>query len=288
MSWSELRVELPATVAELAQDILNDLGASGTQEDFVPGEAPPPRQPWDDGPPPPPPARLQVKAWFEAPDRDAVVADFIRRLGRNRYGVLCSWVDVADQDWDASWKAGFPPIVVSDRLAVVPPWDVPERPGVVIIEPGQGFGTGQHETTLQALTLLDRYSEGLSSALDVGCGSGVLALAAARLGLSAAGLDNDPVAVEDARRNGVRNGLDVPFFVGTAVDGQPADIVLANLFAEVLVAERDALLLLTRHTLILAGILADREERVRAAFDAEATLVERLVDGEWVALVYRP
>lgn len=285
MSWSELRVELPAAVAEPAQDILMDLGASGTQEDYPPGETPVPRQPWDEGPPPPPPARLLVKAWFEDPDREALVAAVRARLGRLRYGVQFEWADVEERDWDEAWKAGFPPIHVSDRLVIAPPWD--PLPNAVLVEPGQGFGTGQHETTRQALRLLDRHADGHETALDVGCGSGVLALAAWRLGLSASGLDNDPVAVDDARANAARNGAPVEFRVGTASDGAPADLVLANLFAEVLVAERDALLLLTKRTLILAGILADREARVRAAYDAEATLLDRDQDGEWVALVYR-
>lgn len=278
MAWRELAIRARGDDVERLSGGLFGLGAAGVQEDWLPGEAPPARQPWDTGPPPPEPAGRLVRAWFEGADEEAVtraVADL---------GYDGAWSDVPDVDWEAESRAAFPPLPISPRLVVAAPWDAP--PGALIVEPGQGFGTGQHPTTRQALRALDGLADGCATAIDVGCGSGVLALAAAKLGLRAVGIDVDEPSIADARRNAALNGLDVPFST-TPVEGltEPADLVLANLFAEVLVEMAPHLDRLTRKHLVLAGILAEREGKVRAAFDHLA-LEGRDQDGEWVSLVY--
>ena len=287
MAWVEVVVDLPRGLADHAQALLFVLGAAGTEEAWRPGEAPPPRQPWDRGSPPPEPARKHVKAWLEDPDADAVEAELRERLGEDLGPI--TFAPFVDVDWEAQTHASFPPVEVSERLVVVAPWDADRYdPAIrVVIDPGQGFGTGRHETTRQALVALLQWGAPGQSALDVGCGSGVLAIAAARLGLRAAGLDDDPVAVRDAEGNAARNGLDVPFHLGTAdaVTGT-YDLVMANLFAEVLVEASAALVRVTGGKLVLAGILADRADAVRAAFDPALRLVSATLDGEWVALVY--
>lgn len=277
MAWRELAIRVHHVDVERVSAIAFDLGASGVQEDWLPGQAPPPRQPWDTGPQAPEPAERLLRAWFDEPDEAAVGA----ALGPD---VDATWSDVEDVDWEARSRAAFSPIVVSERLIVAPPWDAPE--GAVIVEPGQGFGTGQHATTRQALRALDRVADGCRTALDIGCGSGVLALAAAKLGLRAEGIDVDAPSIADSLANARLNGLEVAFSTTPVQDlREPADIVLANLFAEVLVAMAPDLTRLTRRHLVLAGILEDREPAVLAAF-AHLVLEDRDQDGEWVSLVY--
>jgi ribosomal protein L11 methyltransferase len=167
-------------------------------------------------------------------------------------------------------------------------------PGALILEPGQGFGTGQHATTRLVLErlvcLLDHEGDATprSRVLDVGCGSGILALAAAHLGADAYGIDHDPFAVDGARSQATRNSLSVPFDT-TPLSDVPGrwTIVLANLFADTIVELAESLMAKTEKHLILGGILADRERRVREVFDPRFGQPDRVEDGEWVCLHYR-
>lgn len=280
MGWLELvlpdvpRGSLPAVSAALFAN-----GASGLQEDQPVERRPPPRQPWDRGPRTKPPSTVLVRAWFEAPDRLAVA----NALGDIVPGCSPAWVVVADTDWETAWREGFEPLQIGD-LVITPPWHPIE--GAIVIEPGQGFGTGKHETTRAALTALSGRVKTGTTVLDVGCGSGILALAAAHAGAVAEGIDIDPASVEEAARHAELNGLAATFST-TPVDQirEPRAVVLANLYAELLVQLAPELLRLTGHTLILAGILADREQIVRDVF-SNLTLESRTVDGEWVCLVY--
>lgn len=281
MAWVALELPgLPRTQLKAVSERLFALGASGLQEDDLPGQAPPPRQPWDKGPRPKPPPALLLRAWFEEPDRPAIEAALAD------LGLPLRWEDVEEVDWEARWRESFKPLRISDRLTVAPPWDAPA--GAVLIEPGQGFGSGEHPTTQQALHALDALADGCETALDVGSGSGILALAAAHLGLQVRGVDVEESAVRDAQANAARNGLEVPFSttpVARLTD--PADLVLANLHAELIVALAADLVRLTGRWLVLAGILEDRERLVRERLDPELTLAHREQDGEWVSLRYR-
>ena len=280
MPWEELRIEVARRRVDRVAETLHALGAAGLQEDYLPGTAPPPRQPWDTGPLPPAPDVILLKAWFEDPDREAVAAMLASELeGKG------TWHPVDDVDWEAQWRARFAPIQASARLCIAPPWDAPE--GAIVIEPGQGFGTGQHPTTRGALVELDRLADQCRTCLDVGCGSGILAIAAARLGLEAEGIDIDAAAIADAEANAARNNVRIAVSTARAADSHPADLVLANLYAEALLAIADELVRLTGRWLVLAGVLADREDGVRARFGADLTLDARAVDGEWVTLTYR-
>ena len=139
-----------------------------------------------------------------------------------------------------------------------------------------------------ALVAVEALADGLQTALDVGCGSGVLAIAAARLGLRVHGIDIQPSALRDARTNAQRNGVDATFSSGpvSTLTGR-YDLVLANLHAELIVSMADHLVERTGTWLVLAGILADREQPVHAALDGRLALVDRVTDGEWVSLWLR-
>jgi ribosomal protein L11 methyltransferase len=190
------------------------------------------------------------------------------------------------QDWAEAWKAGFERLVISERLAVAPPWSA--EPGDLIIEPGMAFGTGEHPTTRACLRGIDRHAEAGRTLLDVGCGTGVLALAGARRGMVASGVDIDVDAVRAADENAARNGLKATFTTHPLqAITEPADFVVANIFAEVLVTMAPDLHRLCRERLMLAGILADRAHLVIRAL-AGFTLVAEEREGDWVYLELEP
>jgi ribosomal protein L11 methyltransferase len=204
------------------------------------------------------------------------------------------WAELPDQDWNESWKKSFSPIPVGRRLSILPPWeDVPEGRTGIIVDPGMAFGTGHHETTKTCLELIEEWAPRLrgSRFLDIGTGTGILAIAAVRLGFSeAVGLDTDPLAVEAASRNVSLNGLD-------SVHILPGDIsaargtygmIVANLISGVLIgiARKLAARLEPQGIVVLSGMLAGQEDDViRAALKAGLGLKDKLSDGKWVTLV---
>jgi ribosomal protein L11 methyltransferase len=205
---------------------------------------------------------------------------------------------IDEADWAEAWKAHFPVLRVGRRLVVRPTWRRHRRTPddvVLALDPGMAFGTGLHPTTRLCLAaieaLADRGALGGARVLDVGCGSGILAIAALRLGAARAlGLDTDPIAVGATVANARRNGLArrIKARSGSLPSGEPVhDVVLANLIAGVLVPLAPALRdeLRPGGTLLASGIFVDREAEVRAAFEAVALDVRgRSVEREWVAL----
>ena len=202
---------------------------------------------------------------------------------------------LAPQDWTESWKRYFHVLHVTDRVVVRPVWeDYAPAPGelVVAIEPGMSFGTGLHATTQSCIRFLQRLAEtgGLDRAVvDMGCGSGILAIAARKLGFATvSGYDFDPLCIKVSRENAALNGLDIPFAVGDALDPVlPAgDIVVTNILAPVLLEAAPALARAVSardgHALVLAGILDNQYAAVKAAYEAQG-LRERdsLLVGEW-------
>jgi ribosomal protein L11 methyltransferase len=285
MAWRALTLTVSRRRAEDVGAALFSVGAAGVEERWLPGEAPRPRQPWDTGPPAPEPPRVVVVASFEDPDEPTLSEYALGLAAGDPHGGPPAWEDVPEVDWQAAFEASFQPIQVSPRIMVAPPWNAPD--GAIRVEPGQGFGTGDHPTTRLALAALDRHLQAGDHALDVGCGSGVIAIAAVRLGANARGIDVDPIALRDSARNAALNAVDVPFD-DTPLEAvtETYDVVVANVHAEVLRVLAPDLVRVTRRTLILGGILADREEVVRQAF-AGQRLVERDQESDWVGLVYR-
>lgn len=278
--WHALAVEIPRGAVPPVTKALRALGAIGFQEDLPEGVTPKFRQPWDKGPAPRPPKRVLLRAWFDArPPDDAVAA----ALSGHPAGEP-AWIVQAEEDWNEGWKKHFQPVRISDRLVVAAPWH--NVPDALVIEPGNAFGTGEHPTTRACLRAVDRHAGPGATILDVGCGSGVLALAGAKLGMVATGIDIDADAVAAARAAAAANHLAADF------DTPPLsrirgtyDLVVANLFAEVLAALAPDILRVSAGPIALAGILADRAHLVRDAFAAR-TLVLEEVEGDWVALEY--
>ena len=200
---------------------------------------------------------------------------------------------IPDEDWKLSYRKHFKVEVISPRLVVRPPWEaVTPAPGqkVLTLDPGIAFGTGQHPTTRACLDAIDALAvEGTDrSFLDVGCGSGILSIAAALEGFrDVHGFDNDPDAVRNANENAEANGLGALFSDGDlSAPGvaTPADVVAANVLAPVLVrfAREVGALVNPGGRLILSGILDEQYDEVRAAYAALGftELSNRLV-GEW-------
>ena len=204
---------------------------------------------------------------------------------------------VADQDWVRVWMERWRPIHFGGspggaNLWVVPSWLAPPDATAanIILDPGMAFGTGTHATTAMCLTWLAQHPPRDQSVIDYGCGSGILAIAALKLGArSALGVDTDPqaltVSAENAQRNGVTDQLNL-----CLPDGVPnaasADVVLANILAPALVALAPLLTRLTkaRGRLLLSGLLAHQADEVEAAYAKEFAL-ERVVTDDWALLV---
>ena len=208
---------------------------------------------------------------------------------------------IPDEDWKLSYRKHFKTEVISPRLVVRPPWEaVTPASGqkVLTLDPGIAFGTGQHPTTRACLDAIDALAEENADRtfLDVGCGSGILSIAAALEGFrDVRGFDNDPDAVRNANENAEANGLGALFSDGDlSVPGTaaPADVVAANVLAPVLVrfAREVGALVNPGGRLILSGILDEQYEEVRAAYAALgfAEVSNRLI-GEWrTGLFARP
>lgn len=201
------------------------------------------------------------------------------------------WEQVVDQDWAQTWKAGLEPVRVGD-LVVAPPWHATGGADELVIEPGQAFGTGHHETTAGCLAALQELPLGGARVLDVGCGSGILAIAAARLGAdTVVAVDTDPLAVEATVANAAVNDVVVDARAGSAagVDGA-FDVVVANLDTATLGALAGALSarLGPGGTLVASGVSRERVGEAVAAL-AAAGLVPDVREGtEWAVLVARP
>ena len=202
--------------------------------------------------------------------------------------------EVVDQDWLGEWKKSWQPVEVGERFIIAPPWaEIPDEHGriVIRIEPGMAFGTGTHETTRLCLAAIEKYFAG-GSFLDVGTGTGILAIAAAKLFPDARieACDTDAEAIAIARENARLNGVaeKITFRVGTIEETTAsADLVCANLTADVIATILPALLSATCGHLVLSGILDSQAEAVNARLleCGVSEPCETMQDGEWVAIV---
>ncbi|HKJ70198.1 MAG TPA: 50S ribosomal protein L11 methyltransferase [Gammaproteobacteria bacterium] len=234
-----------------------------------------------------------VSALFAAGD---VPADLEERLAAALgFRVALEWVPVEGLDWAHAWKAHFHAFPVGERLWVRPSWVTAEPPAgraEVVLDPGMAFGTGQHGTTRLCLEWLDANvdSGAAPELLDYGCGSGILAIAAAKLGASRVlAVDNESQALEATRANAEANGVGDRIEVAHA-DGRVAargafPLVIANILSQTLMAlaEDITATVAPGGRLALSGILLEHAERVSAAFPG-ITWTGRADDGEWVRL----
>ena len=215
----------------------------------------------------------------------------------------------ADDDWAERWKEGLAPLKVGHRLWIVPTWEhsfrAPEGATVIRLDPGMAFGTGQHATTALCLSVIDEElgssdAAQRTSVLDVGCGTGVLAIAAALLGADrVAAIDNDPVAVETTLENAALNHVSAEVEASgqtLALLNEPFALVVANILAPTLIDMASDLVRMTvpGGRLVLSGILHTQANEVTAAIVTAAEQAQRATwrlletrrRDEWVALTY--
>ncbi|GAB5601906.1 50S ribosomal protein L11 methyltransferase [Thermus sp. FJN-A] len=203
------------------------------------------------------------------------------------------WEELPDEDWLLAWRRDLKPVLLPPFVVLAPwhAWEGPEIP--LVIEPGMAFGTGHHETTRLALRGLARHLRPGERVLDLGTGSGILAIAAAKLGGEALGVDVDPSVLPQAEENARRNGVAVRFLEGSlaeALPHGPFGLVVANLYAELHrdLASRYLEALAPGGRLLLTGILKEKAPWVREALErAGLSPVEAEEEGEWALLVYR-
>ncbi|MDE6472100.1 MAG: 50S ribosomal protein L11 methyltransferase [Clostridia bacterium] len=304
MKYYEITVDTTSEASELVADILTEAGSNGIgiydPKDLL--ELSANGVIWDymdehlindDG-------KAQVKGYFPVDGFESVKAlideklDFLRTNCPFDFGSLdVSKTVVDDNDWVESWKENYKPIHAG-RITIVPEWiDYIPQDGehIVKIDPGMAFGTGEHESTKMCLQLLQALGIEGKSVIDVGTGSGILALASAKLGAKfVEAYDIDDNAVKSAKANAMLNDLSDKLKVDNAnlLDKTTGkfDIVLANITADVLITLSATLgdYLKNDGVVIISGIILKREDDVKNAFiNAGYKIIERVNMGEWVA-----
>ena len=309
MDWMEAVVHTTTMGADLVSDVLMNAGAVGTsiEDRYDVTSSKKEDGMWDmidedvlrhmseD---------VLVKAYFRedqsAQETLLLVQEKLREIGRMDLGfdlgsLAVEHTSVHEQDWAENWKKYYKPFRAGERLVIKPSWEPYEaQDGDLVLEldPGMAFGTGTHETTFMCMEQLERYVKPGCRAIDVGCGSGILALAAAKLGArDVLAIDLDELAVKVAAENTVKNGLSDVVRVkhGDLLENseEQADVIVANIIADVICflcgpAKKH---LLPGGVFICSGIIREREDDVqRALAQAGYTVCNRLAKGEWVCL----
>lgn len=209
----------------------------------------------------------------------------------------CCFEQVPDTDWTLAWRSFFQPVYPTPRMAICPPWDrVPDPPGgfTIAIDPQMAFGTGHHETTRLALLGLEKKIMSGDRVLDVGTGSGILSIAAVKLGASEVmAVDIEADAIENARANCILNGVDTKVVLGQySVDRVSGvfDVGVANIISSILlpIIPELAKRLHPEGYAILGGILDREREALCAALDrTDLVLDEMIEEGEWLCAIAR-
>lgn len=205
--------------------------------------------------------------------------------------------NVKEDDWLNNWRKFFKPMPIGDRLLINPSWYTdtdPEGRAVLNIDPGLAFGTGKHETTRLCLETLERYIKGGEKVLDVGCGSGILGIAAVLLGAqSAFGVDIDTTAVKTANENAVLNHVDQQFsaIAGDLVDKVQGkyDIIVANIVADAIIALSASVKAFMKpdSVYIVSGIIDTRADDVKNAIAGNFDIMEEITMGGWYCFVLK-
>ena len=290
MAWQRLALAIEGRHAEALGEALEARGAlaievtdadAGTPaEQAVFGEPGAEAAPWP---------RARLAALFETDaDVDAILEGALAETGLAS-PMAVSLDRVEDTDWVALTQRQFEPVRAGERLWIVPSWHEAPDPGAinVALDPGAAFGTGSHPTTRLVLAWLEREVRPGDRVLDYGCGSGILGIAAMKLGAAAAtGVDVDPRALEAARYNSTRNGVALEVLEAGAPIVHPATITVANILANPL---RVLAPLIAAHTLAggriaLSGILEDQADDVARSYAPYASLTVAARDAGWVLL----
>ena len=302
MNWLEVSLVVNGELAEAVADVLARFAYSGVMME----QGVKYNDEEDAGTPTGP---ITVRAYLEIDDKiedtRQKLEESLYYLGRIQPLPTATYRQVADQNWMEAWKQHYQPILIGKQLVIVPAWmDSPDPNRVAIkIDPGMAFGTGTHPTTQLCLELMEPIFVAMkhaspSQVIDVGCGSGILSIAAIKLGAKQAlGVDIDAGSIENARENANANGVgeELILSVGSVEEIRRgkflmdrAPLVLANILAPVIIRLFEAGLadlLVQEGTMILSGILQEQEGRVLEAGQRKGLRMnERRQMGDWVAL----
>ncbi len=291
--WIEISVHADGEAAEAVAEVFNRLGEGGAVFETLihPDESPYAGDPVVS-------VKTYLPATRESAPRQRQIEEALWHLSQ-LYPIPAPQIrELAEEDWAEAWKKGYSVQHIGERLVVAPSWEAytPAHDELVVrLDPGMAFGTGLHPTTRLCLMALETWVQAGDHVLDVGTGSGILAIAAAKLGAARViGVDLDPVAVQVARENVRLNDVTdrVQIEVGTLDTLNPMprsmDCVVVNILADVIIKLTPALTTCLRHagTLIASGIIEEQEDAVMKAFDtAGLQVVERRQQKDWVALV---
>ena len=306
MDWIEISITTNTQGADIVSEALMRAGSKGTQI-IDRADVPDPSKPsgyWELIDPElieQMPEEVVVKAWFMDPEQIAPLAEAVAQLpalaGFDLGGLAISSNEVVEKDWAEYWKRFYKPFRIGTSLVVRPTWEEyqAEAGDVVIdLDPGLAFGTGTHETTALCAELIETYYAG-GTVLDVGTGSGILAIAAAKLGAEdVLAIDIDPLAVRTAQENVDKNGLGerVTVRLGDLLEGAigPYEFAVANILADVIIMLSDPLrqALKAGGIFVCSGIIRDREEDVRRTLlQNNYEIIDTRHRGEWVAFAAR-
>lgn len=306
MKWAEISVQTTHEATEAVADLFHELGASGVvieDPDLINSY----RQSgtWDycDIPEETETEVVTVLAYLPV---DEELEDKLRRFEESFIGLVqhglergrgqIKWKEVLEEDWESSWKDYFHPVRVGERIVIKPSWenyDAQPEDLVIELDPGMAFGTGTHHTTAMCCRLLEEIIRPNDVVFDVGTGSGILAVAAAKLGASAIqAVDFDSVAVRVAQENVDINAVGDIVTVGQSdllagVTGQ-ADVVIANIVADIIIRLLPNIpgRLKDGGRFVASGIIAERLADVTAAVLAQGMTVDKVMEeGGWVAMV---
>lgn len=247
---------------------------------------------------------VKIKAYF-SDDKNvseliALINEKISFIGNflNTGKGYMGYNEVDDEDWATSWKKYYKPVKIAERVVIKPSWEVYNASSddiVIELDPGMAFGTGTHETTMMCSQLLEKYLKEGDSTLDLGCGTGILAIIAHKLGAKdITAVDIDEVAVKVARENcklnNVNSGINV--LKGVLKDVKPFryDVVIANIIASVIVDISDSMPYYVNKEgyFLTSGIIKERKQDVLDAYTSKGFKVEEILEmGEWVAIAFK-
>lgn len=286
MKWLEISMELNADLAEPAAELLGRIAPNGAAVEML-----------DEG--------VRVRAWL--PDDDEL-ADRKRRLeeGLWHLGQIQPFPEpvyklIEEEPWEITWNEHYQPLEIGEQLQIVPSWMEPEDDVriPIILEPGMAFGTGAHTTTRQCLEALELLVEDGISVADLGCGSGILAIAAARLGAGeVVALDIDEQAVALAQENVLRNGVGdrVQVLEGSlaelrrVAEGHDFELIVANIRASVLedfIQDGIARELTAGGRIVMSGILDEQLDSILEKAMSGSLQIEQVMQaGDWRSVVF--
>jgi ribosomal protein L11 methyltransferase len=290
MAWISLRIEADSQNADLLSDTLMEVGALSASIEDANAETPDEQAIF--GEPGDPPPGIWNKSIINALlADDANVADVISQLEQltEIKNLRYTTQKVEEQDWVRATQSQFDPIKITDDLWIVPTWHDAPNPNAlnIILDPGLAFGTGSHPTTHLCLAWLVNEIKPQHEVLDYGCGSGILAIAAKKLGAKeVVGVDIDAQAIIASQFNAEQNHVEADFYMATHYPEQPANIVVANILSSALMVLAPALARAskTNGRIALSGILREQAEQVSAIYAEWFNMDAPVFMDSWVLL----